>query len=258
MESITQKSPTVLVAESAAAIAGAVATEIADLIESRNAAGLSTTLGLATGNTPILLYRELIRLAHARKLDFSQVTTFNLDEYYPIDPASPHSYHFFMRTHLFDQLPLSLAQTHVPDGTVARAAVAAYCAGYERQIAQAGGLNFLLLGIGENGHIGFNEPGAERESRTRLVTLDAITRKNAAADFGREVNVPHEAITMGIATILEAQRIVLLAQGSKKASAILQAVAGPVSACVPASYLHLHGNATIYLDPAAASQLPPL
>lgn len=255
MKSITQKTPTVVVGDNAEAIASSVATEMADLIQARNAAGLPTTLGLATGSTPILLYREFIRIARARNLDFSRVLTFNLDEYYPMAPTSSHSYHFFMREHLFNHLSLPLSQTHVPDGALPREAIEEYCAGYEEQIRQAGGLNFQLLGIGENGHVGFNEPGSEIDSRTRLVTLSAITRKNAAADFGGEVNVPREAITMGIGTILEAQKIVLIAQGSKKAHAIQQTIEGPVSASVPASYLHLHGDATIYLDPAAAAGL---
>lgn len=255
MQSITQKKPAVVLEKSVGAIAGIVATEIADLIQTRNAAGLPTVLGLATGNTPILLYREFIRISHERELDFSRVITFNLDEYYPMDPHSLYSYHHFMKANLFDHLPIPPANTHIPDGTLSREAIAGYCAEYERQIQQEGGLNFLLLGIGENGHIGFNEPGAERDSRTCLVTLDAITRHNAAAEFGGESNVPREAITMGIATILEAQRIVLIASGGKKASIIQQTIEGPVSASVPATYLHLHSDATIYLDPAAAAQV---
>ena len=255
MNNITQKKLAVVVVESAGAIAGIVATKIADLIQARSAAGLPTVLGLATGNTPILLYREFIRLSRERGLDFSQVITFNLDEYYPMDPHSIHSYHHFMRANLFDHLPIFPANTHIPDGALPREGIADYCAAYEQKIQRAGGLNFLLLGIGENGHIGFNEPGSERDSRTRLVTLDAITRHNAAADFGGENNVPHEAITMGVATILEAQKIVLIASGSKKAPVIQQIIEGPISASVPATHLHLHNDATIYLDPAAAEQV---
>lgn len=258
MNSITQKRPTVIMAENANAIAGIVAAEIADGIQARNAAGLSTTLGLATGSTPILVYRELIRISHERNLDFFQVITFNLDEYYPMDASSIHSYHSFMRANLFDHISLPLAHTHIPDGTVPREAIEDYCAEYEQKIQQAGGLNFLLLGIGENGHIGFNEPGSERDSRTRLVTLDAVTRRNAAAEFGGEMYVPREAITMGIATILEAQKIVLIALGSKKAPVVQQTIDGPVTASVPATYLHLHSDATIYLDPAAAAQIEAL
>ena len=253
METITQKRPAVVVAGNEA-IARTVAAEIADLIQERNAAGLSTVLGLATGKTPIQLYQELIRLARQRALDFSRVVTFNLDEYYPMESDSPQSYHHFMHEHLFSHIPIAAAHTHVPDGTLARADIASYCAEYEQKIRQAGGITLQILGIGENGHIGFNEPGAERESRTRLVTLSAVTRRNAADDFGGEINVPREALTMGIATILESQKVILLASGSKKARAVQQALAGPVSTDMPASYLSLHSNATIYLDPAAASR----
>lgn len=253
METITQKRPAVVVAGNEV-IARTVAAEIADLIQERNAAGLSTVLGLATGKTPIQLYQELIRLARQRALDFSRVVTFNLDEYYPMESDSPQSYHHFMHEHLFSHIPIAAAHTHVPDGTLARADIASYCAEYEQKIRQAGGITLQILGIGENGHIGFNEPGAERESRTRLVTLSAVTRRNAADDFGGEINVPREALTMGIATILESQKVILLASGSKKARAVQQALAGPVSTDMPASYLSLHSNATIYLDPAAASR----
>ncbi|GHO78577.1 hypothetical protein KSD_63480 [Ktedonobacter sp. SOSP1-85] len=255
MHIVTQKKPEVVIAESDRAIARMGAAEIANLIQMRNAADLPTVLGLATGKTPILLYREFIRIAREKALDFSRVITFNLDEYYPMNTHSPQSYHHFMRANLFDHIDIHPAHIHIPDGTLSRKDIANYCAEYEEKIQQAGGINLQLLGIGENGHIGFNEPGSDVDTRTRLVTLDPITRQNAAAEFGGETNTPSEAITMGIATILEAQRIILIASGSKKAHAVQQAINGPVNANVPATYLRSHSNVTIYLDPAAAKHI---
>lgn len=244
-----------VVAENAQEIAQTVAAEIAALIRERNAEGRSTVLGLATGNTPILLYRELVRLHREEGLDFSRVITFNLDEYYPMQPDSSQSYHYFMHHHLFDHVNVPASQIHIPDGSLPREAIADFCAAYEQKIQQAGGLDFQLLGIGENGHIGFNEPGSARDSRTRLVRLDATTRRNAAGDFGGEDLVPREAISMGVATILEARRIVLIATGSKKATIMQKVLHSAASSDIPATFLQLHENATIYVDTAAHASL---
>lgn len=245
----------VVILEDDEAIARQVAERIAALIGERNAAERRTVLGLATGSTPIGIYQELIRRHREEGLDFSRVVTFNLDEYYPMDPTSIHSYHRFMRENLFDHININPANIHIPHGDILREAVASHCAAYEHKIREAGGIDFQILGIGQSGHIGFNEPGSAQSSRTRLVMLDTITRRAAAADFFGEDNVPLEAITMGVATILEAREIALIATGEHKAAVIRRAVEGEVSADVAATYLQHHANATVSLDPAAAAML---
>ncbi len=232
-----------------------VAGRIADLIGERRAAGARPVLGLATGSTPIGVYRELIRLHREEGLSFRGVVTFNLDEYYPMDPGSIHSYHRFMRENLFDHLDLAPEDIHIPPGNLARDEVAGACAGYEAAIRAAGGIDFQILGIGRTGHIGFNEPGSGRESRTRLVTLDSITRRDAAADFFGEASVPRHAITLGVATILEAREIAVLATGEHKAAIVRRAVEGQVDHEVAATFLQLHPAARFHLDPPAAAAL---
>ena len=232
-----------------------VAGRIADLIGERRAAGARPVLGLATGSTPIGVYRELIRLHREEGLSFRGVVTFNLDEYYPMDPGSIHSYHRFMRENLFDHLDLAPEDIHIPPGNLARDEVAGACAGYEAAIRAAGGIDFQILGIGRTGHIGFNEPGSGRESRTRLVTLDSITRRDAAADFFGEASVPRHAITLGVATILEAREIAVLATGEHKAAIVRRAVEGAIDHEVAATFLQLHSRARFHLDPAAAAEL---
>src|SRR5213592_1329261 len=212
-------------------------------------------LGLATGSTPLGIYRELIRRHQAGEVDFSRVVTFNLDEYYPMPPDSPHSYRRYMWENLFAHVNIRPEHVHIPDGSVPREALAEYCAAYEQAIAAAGGIDFQLLGIGKSGHIGFNEPGSSPHARTRLVTLDTVTRRDAAADFFGEDNVPREAITLGVSTILEAREIALIATGEHKAEIVRRAVEGDVSQDVAATYLQAHGNATVYLDLAAAAEL---
>ena len=212
-------------------------------------------LGLATGSTPLGVYRELIRRHQAGEVDFTRVVTFNLDEYYPMSPESPRSYRRYMWENFFDEVNLRPDQVHIPAGDTPRERLADACAAYERAIADTGGIDFQLLGIGQSGHIGFNEPGSAADSRTRLVTLDMLTRRTAAADFFGEDNVPREAITMGVATILEAREIALVATGEHKASIVRRAVEGEPSPDVAATYLQGHPNATVYLDLAAAAEL---
>ncbi len=212
-------------------------------------------LGLATGSTPLGVYRELIRRHHAGEVDFARVVTFNLDEYYPMSPESPRSYRRYMWENFFDEVNIPPDQVHIPAGDTPRERLADACAAYERAIADAGGIDFQLLGIGQSGHIGFNEPGSAADSRTRLVTLDMLTRRTAAADFFGEDNVPREAITMGVATILEAREIALVATGEHKAAIVRRAVEGEPSPDVAATYLQGHPNATVYLDLAAAAEL---
>jgi glucosamine-6-phosphate deaminase len=237
------------------ALARAVAGRIADLIRARAAEGRRCVLGLATGSTPVGVYAELVRLHREEGLSFANVETFNLDEYWPMDPDSIHSYHRFMREHLFDLVDLDPARCHVPPGNVPKDEVADVCDEYERRIREAGGIDLQLLGIGKTGHIGFNEPGSGAESRTRPITLDTVTRRDAAADFFGEGNVPRRAITMGVATILEAREIVMLATGEHKAGIVRRAVEGAVDHQVAATFLQQHPHAVVYCDAAAAAEL---
>lgn len=230
----------------------AVAAEIADLIQANNALGKPTVLGLATGHTPVNVYAELIRLHRRENLDFSRVTTFNLDEYYPIEPSVIQSYHTWMHENLFKHVNIPPENIHIPRGDLPQSQVEAFCADYERKIDAAGGIDLQILGIGRSGHIGFNEPGSARDSRTRLVNLDKVTRKDAASDFFGEENVPQGAISMGIATILTARRICLLAFGEQKARILQRAVEGPVDDHVAASFLQDHPNCTCHIDVPAA------
>jgi glucosamine-6-phosphate deaminase len=245
---------TVVVAEHDA-LATLIADRIVEAVRRAIAAKGRAVLGLATGSTPIGIYRELARRHQAGDVDFSRVVTFNLDEYYPMAPDSPHSYRRYMSENLFADVNIPPAQVHIPDGGVARERLAEHCAAYEKAIADTGGIDFQILGIGKSGHVGFNEPGSSPDSRTRVVTLDTMTRKDAAADFFGEDNVPREAITMGVATILEAREIVLIATGEHKAEIVRRAVEGEVAPDVAATYLQRHPNAAAYLDLAAAAQL---
>jgi glucosamine-6-phosphate deaminase len=244
-----------LVFENDVELARQVAARIAAVIRERNAAGAIAVLGLATGSTPVGVYRELIRLHREDGLSFGRVATFNLDEYWPMERESIHSYHRFMWENLFSQVDIDPALVHIPDGQVSRDGIAAACEAYEAAIRAAGGIDFQLLGIGKTGHIGFNEPGSGLRSRTRLVTLDTITRRDAAADFFGEENVPREAVTMGIATILEAREIAILATGEHKADIVRRAVEGEVDTEVAATFLQRHPGTTFYLDAAAAAAL---
>lgn len=241
--------------ETSAAASKQVAAEIADLIKKKSAAGEVCVLGLATGSTPVSVYNELVRLHKEAGLSFQNVATFNLDEYFPMQPEALQSYVRFMNEHLFDHIDIKKENIHIPDGTVVRTDVATFCQNYEAKMAALGGLDLQILGIGRTGHIGFNEPGSGQNSRTRLVSLDQMTIMDAASDFFDEENVPRKAVTMGVGTILEARRIILMAWGEGKSRIIRETVEGPVSDSVPATYLQNHPNATIVLDTAAAAEL---
>jgi glucosamine-6-phosphate deaminase len=232
-----------------------VALVVESLIRENNSAGLRTVLGLPTGSTPIGVYRELARLHREEGLDFSNVVTFNLDEYWPMEKESIHSYHRFMREAFFDRVNIPPENIHIPDGTIPLRDVDSFCEAYERAIEKAGGIDLQILGIGRTGHIGFNEPGSPRDSRTRMVTLDPVTRQDAASDFFGEENVPVQAITMGVGTILEARKIIIIALGEHKAPIVRRAVEEPISEEVTASFLQAHRNVTFALDLAAASDL---
>ncbi|MBL8797233.1 MAG: glucosamine-6-phosphate deaminase, partial [Planctomycetia bacterium] len=232
-----------------------VALMIESLIRQNNSAGRPTVLGLATGSTPVGLYRELIRLHREAGLDFSRVITFNLDEYCPMQPDSPHSYRRWMQETFFNHVNIQKQNIHIPDGTIRPEDAEDYCATYEQKIRRAGGIDLQILGIGRSGHIGFNEPGSTRHSRTRLTTLDSVTRRDAASGFFGEENVPHQALTMGVGTILEARKIVLLAFGEHKAPIVRKALEEDMTDAVAASFLQKHPDSTFILDQAAASEL---
>ncbi len=233
----------------------AVAREIANLIHAKSKTGEPCVLGLATGSTPTTVYAELIRMHQEEGLSFQNVVTFNLDEYYPIEPDQLQSYVRFMNENLFHHVDIKPEHVHIPDGTVPKQEVETYCRAYEAKIQEFGGLDLQILGIGRTGHIGFNEPGSGRDSRTRLITLDHITVTDAASDFFGEENVPRKAITMGVGTILNAKRIVLMAWGEGKAPIIRETAEGAIRDAVPATYLQEHPNAEIVLDEAAAAEL---
>ncbi|OIN56975.1 glucosamine-6-phosphate deaminase [Arsenicibacter rosenii] len=249
-----EKIPTHIYSDAKAA-SRAVAREIAALIRQKQSEGLPCILGLATGSSPKTVYAELVRMHREEGLSFQNVVSFNLDEYYPMEPDSLQSYWRFMKEQLFDHVDIPAGNYHIPDGTVAYDKVAEFCRHYEDMIEAAGGLDFQLLGIGGNGHIGFNEPGSLSNSRTRLMMLDHSTRAAASMDFGGLPRTPRKAITMGVASILNAKRVVLLAWGERKAPVISSAVEGTVTEHNPASYLQTHPNTLFVIDGAAASGL---
>jgi len=236
-------------------IARIVARRIREVIIQRRNEGRVPVLGLATGSTPIGVYRELIRMHREEGLDFSDVITFNLDEYYPMRPDSIHSYYRYMWENLFDHINIKPENVHIPNGAVPREKLVEETQQYEAAIRAAGGIDLQILGIGKTGHIGFNEPGSGIDSRTRMIALDTITRRDAAADFFGEDNVPTEAITMGVATIMEAREVALIATGEHKAAIIRRAVEGEPVPDVAATYLQHHPNAVFYVDPASAAEL---
>lgn len=236
-------------------VSRSVAGEIAALIRTKADAGERCVLGLATGSTPTGVYAELVRLHREDGLSFANVTTFNLDEYFPMQPEALQSYVRFMREHLFDHVDIDQGNVHIPDGTLTAEEVPHFCQAYEKAIADAGGIDLQILGIGRTGHIGFNEPGSGRDSRTRMIWLDKLTRLDAASDFFGIENVPTRAITMGVGTILDARRVIMMAFGEGKAPVVAKAVEGEISSVIAASYLQEHPNATVVLDEAAADQL---
>ena len=212
-----------------------------------------TVLGLPTGRTPVPLYRALVDLYERGQADFSQASTFNLDEFLGVPPTDPRSYRAFMERQLFDVVNLRPSRVHFLNGAAPDAV--AECARYERAIARAGGIDLLILGLGANGHIGFNEPGSALVAGTHRTRLTPATRRANASLFGRAVDVPDEALSMGMSTILRARRIVLLATGAAKAKTVRQMVCGPITPRVPASFLQLHRSAEVWVDREAAGEL---
>lgn len=241
---------TVTVFDNERALAAALALQIASMLTEKPA----LVLGLPTGRTPIRLYRELARLHAAGRADFSQATTFNLDEFLGVEASDPGSYHTFMHRHLFSHVDLRPDRINVLNGAAGDPALE--CRRFEDAIAAAGGLDLQILGIGTNGHVGFNEPGRELAARTHRTRLKLSTRRSNAALFGGEVDrVPHEALSMGMATILQARRIVLIATGKSKARCIERALHGPITTKLPASFLQLHSRVEWMLDRPAAGSL---
>ena len=232
-----------------------VAEEIAELIQKKQSQEKNCVLGLATGSSPIRVYEELVRLHKEEGLSFYNVVTFNLDEYLPMEKSNIQSYYYFMHEHLFNHVDIPAENVHIPDGTVPGDKTVEYCLSYEKKIKEHGGLDFQLLGIGRTGHVGFNEPGSHFNSGTRVITLDHITRVDAAPSFLGIDNVPRKAITMGISTVRKAKRIVLLGWGENKAGIIKKTIEGSISSQVPATYLQEHKNCTFVLDNGAGSEL---
>ncbi len=232
-----------------------VANEIADLIRSKQEKKQSCVLGLATGSTPVRVYKELVRIHKEDGLSFKNVITFNLDEYFPMQPNELQSYVRFMGEHLFDHIDIPKDQVNIPDGTLTREEVMQYCQDYERKIIDVGGLDLQILGIGRTGHIGFNEPGSGIASETRLITLDHMTIQDAASDFFGEENVPTKAITMGVGTIMKADKVILMAWGEGKAGIIRKSLEGGISDQIPATYLQRHPNTQFILDDGSSAEL---
>lgn len=233
----------------------AVAERIASLIRERTAQDKVCVLGLATGSTPVGIYSELVRMHREEGLSFQNVVTFNLDEYFPMQPHELQSYVRFMNEQLFDHVNIPRENINIPDGTISKSKVQEYCEKYETKIELMGGIDIQILGIGRTGHIGFNEPGSSKESSTRLITLDKVTRLDAAADFFGEENVPRRAITMGVGSILSAGEIFIIAFGEHKADIVAQAVEGQVTPSVSASFLQDHPRSRFVMDSSAAQSL---
>src|SRR3954465_1508955 len=224
----------VIVAKTASDMSAAAAREVADVLNAKP----NAVLGMATGSTPLGLYQELVRLHKKGELDFSHVTTFNLDEYVGLPITHPQSYHYFMHEHLFRHVNIPPQNIHIPSGTTTN--YRAFCEWYEKRIEECGGIDLQILGIGSGGHIAFNEPGSSLSSRTRLKTLARQTIDDNARFFERREDVPIYAITMGVGTILEARHIVLLANGANKADAVAAMAEGPVTSMITASALQMH------------------
>ncbi|MBE3123960.1 MAG: glucosamine-6-phosphate deaminase [Planctomycetes bacterium] len=239
----------VIICKNYAELSKRAAAVVADVVNHKPTA----ILGFATGSSPVGLYKELIRLHKEEGLDFSKVTTFNLDEYVGLPGGHPQSYRHFMNQNLFDHINVPNQNTHVPSGTTANHK--AFCEWYEQRIRECGGLDLQILGIGSDGHVAFNEPGSSLGSRTRMVTLTEQTLDDNARFFKKKADVPRHAISMGVGTILEARRLLMVANGKNKAGALAAAVEGPVTSMITASALQLHPDVVVFTDQDAAGQL---
>jgi len=215
----------------------------------------NSVLGLPTGSTPLGLYGLLIKANQAKKVNFSKVKTFNLDEYYNLDPSNRQSYHYFMNKNLFSKINIDNKNVFIPRGDMAKSEIKKTCADYENQIKKAGGIDLQVLGLGSNGHIGFNEPGSSFKSKTRLVNLTKKTIKDNSRFFKSETEVPKQAISMGLATIVKAKKIIVIVSGQGKADAAKTLINQPASIYFPASILKKHRDVTIIIDKSAASKI---
>jgi len=232
-----------------------IAKEICDLVKSKQEKGKKCVLGFATGSSPLLIYKEIIRIHKEESVSFKNVISFNLDEYYPIKTNDKNSYHHFMHDNLFNHLDIPKENIHIPSGKVKPENIEKFCKSYEDKITDCGGIDLQILGIGRTGHIGFNEPGSHFNSKTRLITLDHTTRFDANKTFGGVENVPNTAITMGVRTIFNSKRIIVMAWGIHKSLIVKKSVEGDVTSLIPASYLQNHKNTTLVLDNESASEL---
>ena len=239
----------VIVQQSYEEMSRAAAAIVAEVLNAKP----NAVLGMATGSTPLGVYEELVRLHREGRLDFAQVTTFNLDEYVGLPTTNPQSFHHFMHEHFFKHVNIAPGNIYIPSGTTSN--YQSFCPWYEQRIKECGGIDLQILGIGSDGHIAFNEPGSSLTSRTRLKTLARQTIEDNARFFNKPEEVPIYAITMGVGTILEARTLLLLANGANKAHAVAQMVEGPVTSMITASALQMHPSATVFLDEDAASQL---
>lgn len=249
-----EKIPTEVYDDSKAASV-AIANEIAKLIRQKEKEKKNCILGLATGSTPIKVYKELARMHKEEGLSFKNVISFNLDEYYPIDSKALQSYHVYMNTYLFDHIDIPKENINLPDGMAPQNKIEEFCKSYEEKIISLGGIDIQLLGIGRDGHIGFNEPGSSKKSKTRLIHLDKITKIDAGGDFFGIENVPKYALTMGVESILNAKRIFIMAYGESKSRIVKKAIEGPITQEIPSTFLQDHSNTSFYLDRAAADLL---
>ncbi|QIK63914.1 glucosamine-6-phosphate deaminase [Leucobacter viscericola] len=243
----------VLIVENEAEVARAAAEQVADVIRRGRGAGRAAVLGVATGSSPLGIYHELAAQVRGDRLDTAGVSAFALDEYVGLDAGHPESYHSVIRRTVTEPLRLDPARVHVPNGTAAD--LEAECRAYERAIRGAGGIDLQLLGIGSNGHVGFNEPVSSFASRTRLKTLAPQTRADNARFFESPEQVPVHCVTQGLGTILEADRLLLVAHGTAKADAVARMIEGPLTSMCPASVLQLHPEATVIVDREAAAEL---
>jgi glucosamine-6-phosphate deaminase len=241
----------VIVVDDRAEAERSIASEIDELVR----ASPSAVLGLATGSTPIGLYAELVRRHREESLGFSRVVTFNIDEYLGLPPGDPRTFRRWMCDHFFDHVDVPPENIHLPDAGLSAERAIEVSARYENAIQSAGGIDLLILGIGRNGHIGFNEPGTARDSRTRVVELDSITRADAAPAFDRIEDVPTRAITIGIATIRDARKIRVMAFGSSKAEIVARTLSEPIDPRLPATFLRGHGDVSLHLDREAAARI---
>lgn len=255
MNNLLEKIPVRVFPDETNELSTEIAKIISETIQANNKQSNKTVLGLATGHTPLDVYRELVKMHKEQGLSFANVVTFNLDEYYGLNPKDERSYYSFMQKNLFNYIDIKQENINIPNGLVSKSDISEYCSCYEQKILKSGGIDIQILGIGRDGHIGFNEPGSSIISKTRIVDLDPITRKDALSDFGEMQYVPKQAITMGIATILSAKKIILIARGEHKAKIIKEVTEGAINEKIAASFLQKHQNAVIFTDTAAASDL---